>query len=134
MDYSSAVTELNERLNQLNLPALDGDGRCMIRGPQGNRFMLELAPEGEFFSFYAPLRQVKENGNRAALFEAALTMNLMPDFIGGASFAFDPRTSSIVLSQPIDLANLDTESLTMAMSAFSLASHMAQEALSGTPN
>ncbi|HSI62692.1 MAG TPA: CesT family type III secretion system chaperone [Candidatus Saccharimonadia bacterium] len=134
MEYSAATTLLNEQLKQLNLPTLDKDGRSMIRGPQGNRFMLELADDAETVGLYAPLTKVDDNKDKAALYEAALTLNLMPDVVGGASLAFDPRTRSLVLTQPLDVEKLDSATLTTVMSAFSLVSHVAGEALTGTPN
>jgi hypothetical protein len=133
MEYSDATTLLNEQLKQLNLPALDKDGRSMIRGPQGNRFMIELADDAETVGLYAPLAKVDDNKDKLALYEAALTLNLMPDIVGGAALAFDPRTRSLVLTQPLDVESLDAATLTIAMSSFSLVSHLAGESLSGNP-
>ena len=132
MDYETASSQLNGHLKELNLTPLDKDGRCIVRGPQGNRFMLELADDAGAVSLYAPLRKMEARDDKVKFYEAALTLNLMPDVTGGSAVAFDPRTQSLVLSQPLDVETLTTASLTAAMSAFALVCHLAGEVLSGT--
>ncbi|QJC56950.1 hypothetical protein HC248_02261 [Polaromonas vacuolata] len=86
--------------------SLDENGGAYLDCTDGTHVLIEVPEEGDIFCFYTPLLRLPDDVQaQCALMKKALALGNFSLETGGASFGFDARTSSLLLTfaERIDL-------------------------------
>jgi hypothetical protein len=93
----------------LNL-SLDDSGGAYLDCTNGTQVLIEVPEEGDIFCFYTPLLRLPDDiHEQCAVMKKALALGNFSLATGGASFGFDARTASLLLTfaERIELVDSD---------------------------
>ncbi len=90
--------------------ALDEDGHVCLACGDGTKVLIEVPANSELFFFYTPLMRLPDDlqAQNAAL-KNALALNNFSLETGGASFGYDARTSSLLLTFAERVEGMDVD-------------------------